>query len=62
MAEDPVRRRTRRAAKRIERQRRKALATPARKRAEVAITRADSTGTARPWLPRPATAAAKLAR
>ena len=64
MAEDPVRRRSsRRAAKRIERQRRKALATPARKRAEVsAITRADSTGTARPWLPRPATAAAKLAR
>ena len=35
MADDPVRRRKRRAAKRIERQRRKALATPTRKRAEV---------------------------
>jgi hypothetical protein len=32
MAEDPVRRRNRRAANRIERQRRKALATPTRKR------------------------------
>jgi len=35
MADDPVRKRTRRAAKRIERQRRKALATPARKTADV---------------------------
>lgn len=34
MAHDPVRRRTRRAAKRIERQRRKALTTPARKAPE----------------------------
>jgi hypothetical protein len=35
MTDDPVRKRTRRAAKRIERQRRKALATPTRKAAEV---------------------------
>ena len=35
MADDPVRKRSRRAAKRIERQRRKALATPTRKAAEV---------------------------
>jgi hypothetical protein len=35
MADDPVRKRTRRAAKRIERQRRKALATPTRTAAEV---------------------------
>jgi hypothetical protein len=35
MAEDPVRKRTRRAAKRIERQRRKALAARTRKAAEV---------------------------
>ncbi len=62
MAEDPVRRRTRRAAKRIERQRRKAGNSGPQTRRGSAITRADSTGTARPWLPRPATAAAKLAR
>jgi hypothetical protein len=36
MADDPVRKRTRRAAKRIERQRRKALATRTRKAAEAA--------------------------
>ena len=35
MAEEPVRRRTRRTAKRIERQRRKALATPTHRTAEV---------------------------
>jgi hypothetical protein len=35
MADDPVRKRNRRAAKRIERQRRKALATPTRRAAEV---------------------------
>jgi len=34
MADDPVRKRTRRAAKRVERQRRKALATRTRKAAE----------------------------
>jgi hypothetical protein len=35
MADDPVRKRRRRAAKRIERQRRKALATPSRRAADV---------------------------
>ena len=57
MAEDPVRRRTRRAAKRIERQRRKALATPARKRAEVpqspAQTPREQRGPGFPDLPPP---------
>jgi hypothetical protein len=36
MADDPVRRRTRRAAKRIERQRRRALAAPTRRTTEAA--------------------------
>ena len=63
MAEDPVRRRTRRAAKRIERQRRKALATPTGKRAEVpqspAQTPREQRGPGFPDLPPPP---AKLAR
>ena len=42
MADDPVRKRTRRAAKRIERQRRKALAARTRKAAEVPRSRAQS--------------------
>ena len=42
MADDPVRKRTRRAAKRIERQRRKALATPSRKAAELPRSPAQS--------------------
>ena len=35
MADNPVRKRTRRAAKRIERQRRRVLATPTRKAAQI---------------------------
>ena len=57
MADDPVRKRTRRAAKRIERQRRKAFATPTRKPAEVprspAQTPRDQPGHGFPDLPPP---------
>jgi hypothetical protein len=57
MAEDPVRKRTRRAAKRIERQRRKALAARTRKAAEVprspAQTPREQRGPGFPDLPPP---------
>lgn len=57
MAENPVRKRTRRAAKRIERQRRRALATPTRKAAQVqrplAQTPREQRGPGFPDLPPP---------
>jgi hypothetical protein len=57
MADDPVRKRNRRAAKRIERQRRKALATPTRRAAEVprsaAQTPREQRGPGFPDLPPP---------
>ena len=57
MADDPVRKRRRRAAKRIERQRRKALATPSRRAAEVprspAQTPREQRGPGFPDLPSP---------
>src|SRR5512132_1908542 len=57
MADDPVRKRNRRAAKRIERQRRKALATPTRTAAEVprspAHTAREQRGPGFPDLPPP---------
>jgi hypothetical protein len=57
MADDPVRKRRRRAAKRIERQRRKALTTPSRRAAEVprspAQTPREQRGPGFPDLPPP---------
>ena len=57
MADNPVRKRTRRAAKRIERQRRRALATPTRKVAQVqrplAQTPREQRGPGFPDLPPP---------
>jgi hypothetical protein len=57
MADDPVRKRRRRAAKRIERQHRKALATPSRRAAEVprspAQTPREQRGPGFPDLPPP---------
>jgi hypothetical protein len=57
MAEDPVRKRTRRGAKRIERQRRKALSAPARKTAQTqrppAQTPREQPGPGFPDLPPP---------
>jgi hypothetical protein len=57
MADDPVRKRTRRAAERNERQRRTALATPTRKAAEVprspAQTPREDRGPGFPDLPPP---------
>jgi hypothetical protein len=62
MTDDPVRKRTRRAAKRIERQRRKALATPTRKAAEVPRSAAQTPREPWPWSPRPAAASSDVAR
>jgi hypothetical protein len=57
MVDDPVRKRNRRAAKRIERQRRKALATPTRRAAKVprspAQTPREQRGPGFPDLPPP---------
>jgi hypothetical protein len=57
MADDPVRKRTRRAAKRVERQRRQALATRTRKAAEAprppAPTPREQRGPGFPHLPPP---------